>query len=220
MQRNYERHLPHYLPEGFPIFVTWCLKGALPRPIIEMLRRERARLERQNCLPGESPEMRKVRHGKILFAIAVKHLDLAADGPAHLKDPAVAKTVEESILFGVPERYDLYAWCVMANHVHVLFQPRWKFEKIMQGIKGFTAHEINAQQNASGRIFWQDESYDHWVRDDEELNRIIDYIEQNPVRAGLCQSPADWRWSSARHRSNWLVGQAFQPDTHLRPIAE
>ncbi|OAI41588.1 hypothetical protein AYO40_02955 [Planctomycetaceae bacterium SCGC AG-212-D15] len=71
----------------------------------------------------------------------------------------------------------------------------------MQGIKGFTSHEINGLDQARGRVFWQDESYDHWVRDEEEMHRIIVYIENNPVAAGLCARPEDWPWSSARFRA-------------------
>ena len=89
------------------------------------------------------------------------------------------------------------------------------YDKITQGIKGYTAHEINTLQKQRGRVFWQDECYDHWPRDEDEFFRIIAYIENNPVAAGLCASPADWLWSSARHRTewNWPVGQAFQPDS-------
>jgi hypothetical protein len=71
-------------------------------------------------------------------------------------------------------------------------------------------HEINKLQHRVGRTFWQDESYDHWVRDEEELQRIVLYIEQNPVKAGLCRTPADWRWSSARFRANWSPGEPFR----------
>lgn len=100
----------------------------------------------------------------------------------------------------------------MANHVHVLLTPILALAKVTQGIKGFTAREINRLQNEIGRVFWQDESFDHWARDEEELLRIIHYIENNPVKAGLCKYPKDWPWSSARLRDQWPVGQAFQPD--------
>jgi hypothetical protein len=49
-----------------------------------------------------------------------------------------------------------------------------------------------------GQPFWQDESYDRWVRDAREFERIASYIEMNPVSAGLCASPEDFRWSSGR----------------------
>jgi REP element-mobilizing transposase RayT len=99
----------------------------------------------------------------------------------------------------------------MANHVHLLICPLWELAKITQGIKGFTAHEINRLRGTSG-TFWQDESYDHWVRDEEELPRIIAYIENNPVKAGLSANPQDWLWSSARRRMFWTAGQVLRSD--------
>jgi putative transposase len=153
MKREYQRHLPHQIPEGFPVFLTWNLKGALPREIIDRLRRQRADLERQPKRVGESDADRRTRHGKILFAIADRYLDGATEGPLHLRDPAARKVVEQSITFGVPDRYRLFAWCVMANHVHVLLTPNWKLRKVTQGIKGYTARRINKIQNACGRVF-------------------------------------------------------------------
>ena len=100
----------------------------------------------------------------------------------------------------------------MANHVHVVLTPIWELSKIMQGLKGFTALQINKLQNQVGRTFWQDESYDHWVRDDDELRRIIDYVENNPVTAGLCRRADEWPWSSARFRVRWHKGQPFHAD--------
>ncbi len=208
-ERSYERHLPHEIPAGFPIFLTWNLKGAMPREIIERLRRERERLEKQAARSGESARERKLREDKLVFAMGDRFLDRAESGPLHLKDPRAAKIVEDSILFGVKERYNLYAWCVMANHAHVLLMPIWDLQKVTQGIKGYTAHRINGLQEARGRVFWQDESYDHWARDDEEVLRIIAYIENNPAAANLCQRPEDWPRSSARFRQDWPAAQPY-----------
>ncbi len=208
-KRSYERHLPHDIPEGYPIFLTWNLKGAMPRAAIEKLVQERKRLEKQAARPGESPAARKLREGKLIFAMSDRFLDQAKDGPLHLKDPKAAKIVEDSVLFGAGDRYDLYAWSVMANHAHVLLMPIWELKEVTQGIKGYTAYEINRLQKARGRVFWQDESYDHWARDEVEVLRIIEYIENNPVSAGLCPSPEDWPWSSARLRKDWPAGQVL-----------
>lgn len=217
MKRRYERHLPHELPEGMPLFLTWNLKGAFPSEVAARLRAERRRLANQPPRRGETPRDRKIRESKIVFLRADRFLDSAVAGPLALKEPAAAEIVERSILFGAPERYKLFAWCVMANHAHVLFTPIWELRKITQGIKGYSAHEINALDGLHGRTVWQDESFDHWARDEEELVRIIHYIENNPVTAGLCRRAEDWRWSSARHRGAWpagtpYVGQAFQPE--------
>jgi REP-associated tyrosine transposase len=253
MKREYRRHLPHQVPEGVPIFLTWNLKGAMPQEVLDRLEREREQLEREPPRQGEAPRERALRHGKLIFAKADECLDRASSGPLHLRDPVYAKIVEDSILFGASDRYELFAWCVMANHVHVLLTPTWKLAKVTQGIKGFTSWKINQlrvgqafqpdsfqggqpgkadvregqtyQSDSSNtvrlesltyesltydRTFWQDESYDHWARDEEELLRIIHYIENNPVKVGLCQRPQDWRWSSARLRANWPAGQPFQ----------
>jgi REP element-mobilizing transposase RayT len=139
-------------------------------------------------------------------------MDRVPAGPLHLKEERCAQVVENAILFGAGSRYDLLAWCVMANHVHVLLKPLGDFHRIMQGIKGYCAYRVNQLLKASGSAFWLDESYDHWPRDDEELFRIIQYVEANPVAAGLCRSPEDCRWSSGARRSNWRVGTPFVPD--------
>ncbi len=204
------RHLPHQIPEGFPVFLTWNLKGAMPRATIEDLRRERRRLEGQPPRPGESGADRRVREGKRLFAAADRFLDeVEGDGPMHLKDPRAAKIVEDAILFGAGERYELFAWCIMSNHVHVLLTPWEELSLVTRRIKGYTAHEINGLDEARGRTFWQDESYDHWARDEAETLRIIHYIEDNPITARLCASPEDWPWSSARLRSRWTRGEPY-----------
>ncbi len=213
MRSHYERHLPHQVPEKFPIFLTWNLKGAMPRKVWRMLQRERARLEKLPPRIGETPKARKIREDKLIFALADRALDCASNGTMHLKDPVAAKIVEDSIIFGVPERYDLFAWCVMPNHVHVLLTPQWELEDVTHGIKGYTALRINRLQEARGRVFWQDESYDHWARDDEEMMRIIAYIENNPIVAELCAKPEDWPWSSARLRRNWPRGEPFVKST-------
>ena len=103
----------------------------------------------------------------------------------------------------------------MPNHVHVLLTPQDVLSTITQRLKGKTSKEINCLQNQLGRIFWQDESYDHWVRDEEEFFRIVDYIENNPVKAELCAKREDWPWSSARFRKIQPAGMPFDAAVSL-----
>ena len=84
----------------------------------------------------------------------------------------------------------------MPNHVHILIEPRVPPPKITKSIKQYSGLRANRILGRTG-AFWQDESYDHWVRTNEELELIIQYIEFNPVEAGLAVSPEEWRWSSA-----------------------
>lgn len=214
MDRIYRRHLPHWHPEGVPIFVTWNLKGAMPAEAAVRLRQERDRLTSEPPRSCESPTDRAIREAKVLFGLSDAILDRSTTGPLWLKDSQASQLVERSILFGTPRRYDLFAWCIMANHVHILIRPAGGLSRVMQGLKGYTARQINTLDNAKGRILWQDESYDHWVRDEDELHRIIHYIEHNPVTAGLCTHPQNWPWSSARLRTSWPRGEPFQPE-HL-----
>ena len=76
---------------------------------------------------------------------------------------------------------------------------------ITKSIKGHTAREANRILKRTGEKFWQQESFDHWPRDEDEFFQIIRYIENNPVNAGLVKSPEEWRWSSAaeRKRRSW-----------------
>jgi putative transposase len=85
----------------------------------------------------------------------------------------------------------------MSNHVHILLRPIENPPKVLQWLKGTTARHANQLLCRTGKPFWQRESYDHWVRDDNEFARIAAYIESNPVKAGLVEEAAKYRWSSA-----------------------
>ncbi len=104
----------------------------------------------------------------------------------------------ESLLRGAElGHYQLGAFAIMANHVHVLLLPRIPPSRLLKSLKGYTAHEANRMLGRTGEPFWQRESYDHWVRNEEEWGRIAAYIGNNPVKAGLVSSAEQYRWSSA-----------------------
>jgi putative DNA methylase len=154
-----------------------------------------------------------------VFALADGYLDQCSSGPLLLREPAIAQIVENTIVSAANLHFALWAWCIMANHVHVLLTPLIEPARITQVLKGGTSFQINRMQQQEGRTIWQDESYDHWARDEEEMIRIIHYIENNPVKAGLCTTPADWRWSSARLRDRWPLGTPYVGQACLtRPL--
>jgi type I restriction enzyme R subunit/putative DNA methylase len=78
-----------------------------------------------------------------------------------------------------------------------LICPKTSISRITKAIKNFSARQANIILGRTGEPFWQDESHDHWVRGPEELQKIVRYIEANPVTAGLVKTAEDWRWSSA-----------------------
>ncbi len=117
-----------------------------------------------------------------------------------LREEAVAALVEQSLHWGEKTgSFDLAAYVIMANHVHALLLPKIPVSELMKSLKGYTSREANKLLGRSGTPFWQKESYDHYVRNRLEWERIKSYIENNPVKAGLVTSPEDYRWSSARN---------------------
>ena len=176
-KRYYERQLPHWQPEGAALFITWRLHGSLPASFAVGL---------------SAPSGKE-------FTRIDRHLDAALSGPTWLKDPRVAAVVIDSLRFAEGELrlFEIGAWVLMSNHVHVVVFPHAPLWRITKAIKGFTAHEANRILGRTGQPFWQHESFDHWVRDRRELERIVSYVEENPVRAGLAMTAEDWPWSSA-----------------------
>ena len=87
----------------------------------------------------------------------------------------------------------------MPDHVHVIFTPLYDGDKlrsvaeIMQGIKSASAHKINRLMNLSGQV-WQRESFDRVLRRDESIRAKVEYMAQNPVRAGLVRTAEEYRW--------------------------
>jgi REP element-mobilizing transposase RayT len=120
-------------------------------------------------------------------------------GPKWLVDPPVAGMLVDALLYGETARqpYRLHAWVIMPNHVHVVWEPVCELSAITRWLKGRTSRTANQILGRTGMPFWQDESYDHWIRSSKELRALVGYVEENPVRAGLVGAAAEWRWSSA-----------------------
>jgi REP element-mobilizing transposase RayT len=125
-------------------------------------------------------------------------LDQARCGPAFLGQPAVAQLVLASIQHGAAiGHYEMHAWAIMPNHVHLLLTPHVSASALLGSLKTATAKRANRLLQRTGQPFWQDESYDHLVRNRDEFWRIERYIENNPVAAGLAATPEEYAWSSA-----------------------
>src|SRR5208337_4191642 len=133
------------------------------------------------------------------FVEADRELEHAALGPVWLRQPQVAGCVAGTILEGDRgrARNRLIAFVVMPNHVHLLIEPKAPAPKITQYVKGVSARRANELLHRTGQPFWQDESFDRWVRSQREMEKIIRYIEMNPVSANLASEPELFRFSSA-----------------------
>ena len=179
--QSFRRRLPHQHPQGKWLFLTWHLHGSLPHAMYPP--------------PGH-------RNSGKAFVWMDRYLDTAPDGPLYLRNEQIARAVVASLRRGVDlGHYQLRAWVLMANHVHVLLLPLVSPSRLLQSLKGASARAANRVLGRSGETFWQAESYDHWVPDEREIGRIVAYIENNPVRAGLAARPEDYVWSSAAERA-------------------
>ena len=186
----YRRNLPHWQPEGTAIFLTWRLFGSLPKGFTD-------HLQKWNREPRKQ------------FLSAERVLDAASGGPLWLQNPEIAVCVERALERGAQlQRFVLRAYVVMPNHVHALLEPNAALHEITNGIKGASAREANVRLGRTGMPFWQEESFDRWIRDAGQFARAKAYIENNPVKARLCAKPEDWPWSSAHdsHRSELDLG--------------
>jgi putative transposase len=174
------RRLPHHYPEGKWLFVTCHLHGSLPH--------------------AKYPPPGKINSGAA-FVWMDRYLDSAGTGPMYLAQEPIARLVLASLRRGVTlGHYDLAAYTVLPNHLHLLLLPKIASSRLLQSLKGATAREANRILSRTGDSFWQAESYDHWVRDEDEWQRIATYIEDNPVKAGLVKHAEDYPWSSAFER--------------------
>jgi putative transposase len=159
------------------LFLTWHLHGSMP--------------------PSFFPPPGPLSSGDA-FVWLDRQLDTLRTGPMYLRQPDIAQIVVGSIRRGEElGHYELVAYVVMANHVHLLIWPRIAPGRLLKSLKGSTAREANRLLGRTGESFWQKESYDHWVRNPSEFEKIRTYIETNPVTAGLVQNPRDYPWSSA-----------------------
>lgn len=127
-------------------------------------------------------------------------------GEGLLRCAELATIVQESILFGRPEKYLLHAWCIMPNHVHIVLTPVYPnaLSKILQGMKSFSSSSINRTTGRNGE-FWERETFDHLIRRVDHFQGFIEYTNSNPVKAGLASSPAEYPFCT--------IGAGFEGDT-------
>jgi len=192
--------LPHLKRPGAAYFVTFRLAGTLPSHVLLKLKAEREAIIAQALAARRPLTWHEQEELFRWYSSRVdKYLD-AGHGQCWLRRPEIAEVVAGALQFHNGVRFELHEWVVMPNHVHAVLRPLpgWSLSHVLQGWKGYTAFKANQLLNRTGKSFWQIESFDHLVRDDEDLHRCNHYTIMNPVNAGLCEKPQDWQWSSLR----------------------
>ena len=205
----YRRNLPHIQPLNATLFVTFRLIGSLPQHVIARMAEERRLLEEKlssNHLIGS--RSRSLQLARRHFAMLESCLDRAGDGPTWLSNQCVAKLVAEALHHrdGKPYRLDVFS--IMPNHVHVVFKPSMRqdipesLSSIMHSLKRNSAKRANEVLGRSG-TFWEHETFDRYVRNQGEWKRIVRYVLENPLKAGLVRTWQEWPWNYVRDGEGW-----------------
>jgi len=226
----YRRKLPHIHPPGAILFVTFRLAGSVPKGVLKEWKAEKQWLEHElkrvaleaketNTLEALNHEARLIAFHRRWFLKFEEILHRADQGPTWLKEERIAKLVADSIEYRDGKVCRMDAYCIMSNHVHLVFKPfldeknisvkhqqagSLQYESsepplavIMHSLKSYTANEANKILKRSG-AFWETESYDHVIRDEKEYHRVIAYVLNNPVKAGLVKDWREWQWNWKR----------------------
>ncbi len=212
----YRRHLPHYHPENAIFFITFRLSGSIPVKVLADFRRETQQYERliKAQVLSKSEVKKTISDHRLLRCFAFDDLlHFSINSPVWLQNPEVARLVSEAICSRNDRIYHLFSYCIVPNHVHMVFTvgrvgnstsarqvgnlpyngKLTYIAKIMHSLKRYTAIEANKILGRSG-AFWQHESYDHVIRSQDEFDRIVNYVRQNPVKEGLVKDWKDWEW--------------------------
>ncbi len=179
--------LPHWEQGSVWYFVTFRLADSLPQAVVSELKVERDRWKQNHDLDNLTREELSEYHR--LFSDRYEALLNAGSGSCVLRDPVIAKIVDDALHHFEGQRYDLDEYVIMPNHVHVLVKPAsgYRLVDILHSWKSFTANQINRLLGKTGP-FWQHESYDHIVRHECAMDAIRCYIRNNPIAAGASSS--------------------------------
>ena len=206
IQTVFNSRLPHIAPIGASFFVTFRLADSLPGILMKKLQEEfEGSIRHFKNSKGEInwDVVRKLK-SKYFKNIDIE-LDASKYGSCILRKNDVAQIVKNKLHQYANQYYDLVAYCIMPNHVHILIDTSIQMQgengeyeselmddyvqlhKIMNLIKGGASFEINRFLKRKG-VLWQKDSYDTYIRNDAHFYLAIQYILQNPVKAGLVKT--------------------------------
>ncbi len=203
MERFYRRRLPHWEMDGAWYYLTFRLYGSIPQAKFEQWHLIADR-KRQEIIKRYGRISDRIEHAikSDLMDKAERFLD-SQFLVRYLEQPTAAQSFMDNLARGTEKLYSLGPWVIMPNHVHVLLTAKVvqsgnqvTLARILQHLKGASAIEINRALKCMGTL-WQREYFDRIIRSPNDFRRKAIYIEDNPVKAGLCHTPEDWPWSSA-----------------------
>ncbi len=207
IHRRAAGRLPHWELSGATHAITFRLADSLPQEKLEAWDKERTMLESKAQKIGGILLDSECERLAILRGQRIQHWLDQGYGECVLRQPEIADLMQQTMIRCDGERYDLLAWCVMPNHVHVILRP---FEgetlgRILQSWKGGSTHRINPMLGRTGTL-WMRESFDRLIRNREHLKNAVIDVMDNPKQAGL----RHWRWFGVANgvEELWKVSNA------------
>lgn len=193
---EYRRKLPHIQPEDAVYFVTFNLKGALPKYIVVEPSSNIKAIKQDVNISSNN----KFKAANEYFEQIEEFLDAGSYGKHWLKQHNIAAKIADSLHFLDAKSFKLICYCVMSNHVHfIAYKCQKPLHRIMHSLKSYTANECNAILEREG-AFWQREYFDRIVRDRNDLDKKIKYVLNNPVKAGLVGKWSEYEFSYCHPR--------------------
>ncbi|MGB0106938.1 MAG: transposase, partial [Terriglobales bacterium] len=178
--------LPHWEKDYATYFITFRLADSLPKSVLDRIESERQAIVKTAIgLRRDLSADERARIQRLSTPAIERFLDSGA-GACHLQNPAIADEVANTLRYFDEQRYRLFAWCIMPNHVHVATRlfPGQTLATVVHSWKSFSAKHANRILGTHG-VFWQREYYDHLIRSEEEFERAIRYVSENPAKAQL-----------------------------------
>jgi len=179
-----QRNLPHWtIPADAIYWTTFRLADSIPMDTLRAWQQAREQWLHEHPLPWDAKT--RGEYDKLFGDRFEAWLD-QGNGSRALAKPEIREVVRGCLMRFNDERLVVHAAVIMPTHVHALLQPlrHHAIATLLKGIKGASARQANQLLGTTG-AFWQDESYDHIVRSNEQLWHYFRYIEDNPRKAGL-----------------------------------
>jgi len=193
--RFVRRDLPHWLVADRTYFVTLRLFGTLPNSLIRELSEERAELYES----GTSDEDVWMDLHRAQFARIDALLDKGDNDIRWLAEDGVPEIILNSFGWLEDEAgWKIYAATVLSTHIHVVMRNEMGRSGELLGdlekFKRFSGTAANRVLGRTGR-FWARDDFDHWCRTPDKIRSAVNYVRQNPVKAGLVRQWQDWPWT-------------------------
>ena len=180
--------------------ITFRLNDSVPKKVIKQwkIQLNNENLDNHTDVNSKDDACDNYSDNQKKLLILIDKYEDAGYGECILKNERAAEIVHEALFYYNNKKYNIISWCIMPNHVHVLLEisNNISLSEILHSWRSYSSKSINKLLKRIGKL-WMTEYFDRYIRDNTHFNKVIDYIHNNPVKAGLVSAPHLYKWSSA-----------------------